>query len=82
MATHSIALDIPSSCPIGDLLQFMETYNAQIFDYEVIGPGGGNPLITFSFDNAVDMHLFSSAYWALNGFSNEPVPLSQIDQPE
>lgn len=81
MATHSISLDIAHDCTIGELLTFMETYNASIFDYEAIGPAGGNPLITFSFDNAVDMMLFESAYHS--GLTN-PVQIvhSQIDQPE
>lgn len=73
---HSLTIDVAHDCTIGELLQFMETYNATIFDFEAVGPAGGNPLITFSFENAVDMHLFKATYQT--GFCN---PVSIVTGP-
>lgn len=74
-----LELDIAHDCTIGELTQFMETYNARIESFVAIGPAGGNPLIKFAFSDLAELHLFRATYQT--GFCN-PVSIITADQPK
>lgn len=75
----TLALDIGADCTISELLQFMETYNAEIFDFQAVGSAGGNPFITFSFKNPADCLMFKATWQT--GFCN-PVSIVQSLTPD
>lgn len=77
-SVFKLELDIAHDCSIGELLQFMDTYRAQISSFVAIGPAGGNPLITFAFTDLHDLHLFRATYQT--GFCN-PVSIVHADMP-
>jgi hypothetical protein len=42
-----INLDIAHDCNLGEFLESVEKHNLKISEFIAIGPGGGNPNITF-----------------------------------
>lgn len=42
-----INIDIAHDCPLGDFLEMLEKHSLKMVDFTAIGPGGGNPNITF-----------------------------------
>lgn len=92
---YQLSIDVAHDCTIGELLRFMETYNARLDKFEANGPAGGNPFMTFGFKTSAELLLFKDVWET--GFAN-PVSLvrhctpdieaafeavrSQEDQPE
>jgi hypothetical protein len=42
-----INVDIAHDCNLGEFLELLEKHNLKMVDFTAIGPGGGNPNITF-----------------------------------
>lgn len=49
--TYTITLDIASDMTLGELDDIITKHNATITHYLPLGPGGGNPEITFTFES-------------------------------
>jgi 16S rRNA G527 N7-methylase RsmG len=47
-----IEMDIAYDCPIGDILEWLEKYEAKIESFIAEGPGGGNPALILIFPTA------------------------------
>jgi len=52
-----INLDIAHDCNLGEFLESVEKHNLKISEFIAIGPGGGNPNITFE-GSHVNCHNF------------------------
>lgn len=44
---------------LGEFLETLEKYNAQVVKFVAIGPGGGNPAVTLSFETPEDLESFN-----------------------
>ena len=51
-------MDVAHDCPISTIAEVCEKHNATMRVIEAIGPGGGNPFLSFTFDNQSDMDNF------------------------
>jgi hypothetical protein len=60
--TYSITLDISSDTTLGELDDTLTRYNLSISHYLPLGPGGGNPEITFITDSLDNIRNFLSSY--------------------
>lgn len=56
--TYSITLDIASDMTFGELDDLLVKHNATISHYLPLGPGGGNPEITFTFESLDNLRTF------------------------
>jgi hypothetical protein len=44
---------------LGEFLETLEKYNAQVVKFVAIGPGGGNPAVTLGFETSKDLESFN-----------------------
>lgn len=61
MAYH-LSLDIASDTTLGELDDTLTKYNLSISHYLPLGPGGGNPEITFATDSLDNLKNFLASY--------------------
>ena len=51
--------DFDCDLGLGEFLETLEKYNAQVVKFVAIGPGGGNPAVTLGFETLEDLESFN-----------------------
>jgi hypothetical protein len=62
LMTYYLSLDIASDTTLGELDDTLTKYNLSISHYLPLGPGGGNPEITFATDSIENFKNFLASY--------------------